>query len=81
MKKYEFLWTEKGKNQKGYATISDVKNENGRWFVEVYCTIDSRSHKIFGADEEHAPVMGQKFITERYRDFSLKNVDNTPFKP
>ena len=79
MTKYEFLWTNAGKEAKGYATISEQKNDNGKWFVEVFCTIDSRMHKIYGADKEHASLMGRGFVLERYCDYSLKNIDETPF--
>lgn len=79
MTKYEFLWTNVEKETKGCATISEPKNDNGKWFVDVFCTIDSRTHKIYGADKDHAHLMGKGFIVKRYCDYSLKNIDGTPF--
>jgi len=80
MKKYEFLWNNGGKEANGYATISESKKEGEKWFVDVFCVIDSRAHKIYGADKEHASLMGKAFVVERYCDYSMRSIDGTPFR-
>jgi len=80
MNKYEFLWDNGGKEANGYATISEPKKDGEKWFVDVFCSIDSRAHKIYGADKEHASLMGKVFVIERYCDYSMKNADETPFR-
>jgi len=45
------------------------------YVVDVYCSIDKRSHKIFGVDEKHSLELAQKFFKERYKNYKIKSKD------
>jgi hypothetical protein len=45
------------------------------YFVEVYCSIDNRLHKIFGVDEKQSLELAQKFFKKRYKNYGIKSKD------
>ncbi|MEF3279386.1 MAG: hypothetical protein K6357_00230 [Elusimicrobiota bacterium] len=75
MKKYYFLYIDRDNiEKKGYATLSTpIYNENRQdWYVEVFSSIDNRSYKIYGVDGEHALLMAENFLKDRYSDYKIK---------
>jgi len=77
MREYSFSYYENKEEKQGKFKISEpVFDETKKcYFVEVYCSIDNRSHKIFGVDEKQSLELAQKFFKERYKNYGIKSKD------
>ena len=77
MREYSFSYYENKEEKQGKFKISKpVFDETKKcYFVELYCYIDNRSHKIFGVDEKHSLELAQKFFKERYKNYRIKSKD------
>jgi hypothetical protein len=77
MREYSFSYYENKEKKQGKLKISDpVFDETKKsYVVDVYCSIDKRSYKIFGVDEKHSLELAQKFFNERYKNYRIKSKD------
>jgi len=77
MKEYNFSYSKNKEKKSGKLKISkQVFDETKKsYVVDVYCSIDKRSHKIFGVDEKHSLELAQKFFKERYKNYEIKSKD------